>query len=71
MIDGPSRTCGPWQEGPHGRFKRCRPNPNPDAAIVARMKAAVMRRIAETTHLTKAENATARRLIAEALGAER
>lgn len=70
MIDGPSLTCGPWQEGPHGRWQRCERRES-DAAIVARMKAAVMRRIAETTHLTKAENATARRLIAEALGAER
>jgi len=74
MIDGPSLTCGPWQEGPHGRWQRCETRTeyvglsDEGRAIVARVREAVMRRAIEAARLTRAENATARRLIAEALG---
>lgn len=69
---GAEEVCGPWQEGPHGRWRRCGervPDPSPeDAAAVARVREQVLRRVREMTPLTRAETETARRLIAEALG---
>lgn len=60
--------CGPWQESPHGRWRWCKRDEAEDAAAVARVREQVLRRVREMTHLTRAEQETARRLIAEALG---